>query len=129
MNNDSVTSPKYVLAIDDEPEILEIIRQCLEGEGLPVLTALGAKNGLETYENRWREIGLVLLDYVMPEMTGELVFEFLQRINPDVRVILLTGYDDQVARGMFEKGLCGYIQKPFYIDDLVQRVRDELSLA
>jgi len=65
----------------------------------------------------------------MPEMTGDLVFEFLQRINPDVRVILLTGCDDQVARTMFEAGVRGYIQKPFYIDDLVQRVRDELSLA
>ncbi|MGD0058081.1 MAG: response regulator [Verrucomicrobiia bacterium] len=129
MNDDLVTSPKYVLAIDDEPEILEIIRQCLEGEGMPVLTALGSKNGLETYENRWREIGVVLLDYVMPEMTGDLVLEFLQRINPDVRVILLTGCDDQVARGMFEAGVRGYIQKPFYIDDLVQRVRDELLQA
>jgi|SRR5208283_514845 len=129
MNDDLVTSPKYVLAIDDEPEILEIIQQCLEGEGMPVLTALGSKNGLETYENRWREIGVVLLDYVMPEMTGDLVLEFLQRINPDVRVILLTGCDDQVARGMFEAGVRGYIQKPFYIDDLVQRVRDELLQA
>jgi DNA-binding response OmpR family regulator len=46
-----------------------------------------------------------------------------------VRVILLTGCDDQVARNMFEAGLCGYIQKPFYVDDLVQRVRDELSQA
>jgi DNA-binding response OmpR family regulator len=129
MNNDSVTASTYVLAIDDEPEMLEIIRQCLESEGVPVLTAAGSKDGLETYENRWREIGLVLLDYVMPEMMGDLVFECLQRINPDVRVILLTGCDDQVARGMFEAGLRGYIQKPFYIDDLVQRVRDELSLA
>jgi DNA-binding NtrC family response regulator len=129
MNNDPVISAKHVLAIDDEPEILGIIQQCLDGEGLPVLTALGSRNGLQTYENRWREIGLVLLDYVMPEMTGDLVLECLQRINPDVRVILLTGCDDQVARGMFEAGLRGYIQKPFYIDDLVQRVRDELSLA
>jgi DNA-binding NtrC family response regulator len=129
MNDKPITSPKYVLAIDDEPEILEIIQQCLEGEGLSVLTALGSKNGLQTYENRWREIGLVLLDYVMPEMTGDLVLECLQRINPEVRVILLTGADDRVARSMFEAGLRGYIQKPFYIDDLTQRVRDELSQA
>jgi DNA-binding response OmpR family regulator len=127
MNDDPVTSPKYVLAIDDEPEILEIIQRCLEGEGVPVLTALGAKNGLETYEKRRREIGLVLLDYVMPDMTGDLVLECLQRINSEVRVILLTGCDDRVARNMFEAGLSGYIRKPFYIDDLVQRVRDELS--
>jgi DNA-binding NtrC family response regulator len=127
MNDKPVTSPKHVLAIDDEPEMLEIIQQCLESEGLPVLAALGARNGLETYEKRWQEIGLVLLDYVMPEMTGDLVLECLQQINPEVRVILLTGCDDTVARNMFEAGLRGYIQKPFYIDDLVQRVRDELS--
>jgi DNA-binding response OmpR family regulator len=88
---------------------------------------LGAKNGLEAYEKRRREIGLVLLDYVMPDMTGDLVLECLQRVNPEVRVILLTGCDDRVARNMFEAGLSGYIRKPFYIDDLLQRVRDELS--
>ena len=127
MNDGPVTSPKYVLAIDDEPEILEIVRQCLESERMPVLTALGSKNGLEMYEKHWREIGVVLLDYLMPEMTGDLVLECLQRVNPAVRVILLTGCDDTVARNMFEAGLRGCIQKPFYIDDLVQRVRDELS--
>jgi DNA-binding NtrC family response regulator len=129
MNDEAVTSLKYVLAIDDEPEILDVIQQCMESEGLPLLTALGSRNGLQTYENRWPEIGLVLLDYVMPEMTGDLVLECLQRINPDVRVVLLTGADDRVARSMFESGLRGYIQKPFYIDDLVQRIRDELSQA
>jgi two-component system, cell cycle sensor histidine kinase and response regulator CckA len=127
MNDEPATASKYVLAIDDEPEILDIIRQCLEPEGMRVLTALGSKNGIETYEKHWQEIGLVLLDYVMPEMTGDLVLECLQRINADVRVLLLTGCDDRVARGMFQAGLRGYVQKPFYIDDLVQRVREELS--
>jgi DNA-binding response OmpR family regulator len=129
MKDEPAVSSKYVLAIDDEPEILDIVRQCLEGDGVPVLTALGSKEGLRTYEDRWREIGLVLLDYVMPEMTGDLVLECLQRINPDARVLLLTGCDDRVARSMFEAGLRGYIPKPFYIDDLVQRVREELSQA
>jgi CheY-like chemotaxis protein len=129
MKDEPVASSKYVLAIDDEPEILDVIRQCLEDDGVPVLTALGSKEGLQTYEDRWREIGLVLLDYVMPEMTGDLVLECLQRINPDARVLLLTGCDDRVARSMFEAGLRGYIPKPFYIDDLMQRVREELSQA
>jgi two-component system, OmpR family, response regulator len=69
----------------------------------------------------------VLLDFLMPDMTGDLVFECLQTVNPDVRVILLTGCEDNVAKRMFEAGLRGYIQKPFYIEDLVQRVREELS--
>ncbi|HXI83840.1 MAG TPA: response regulator [Verrucomicrobiae bacterium] len=118
---------KLILAIDDEPEILEIIKQCLEMEGFQVLTALGPKEGLKLYETRGTEVGVVLLDYLMPDMTGDLVFECLRQKNPDARVILLTGCEDSVARKMFEAGLRGFIQKPFYIDDLVNRVREELS--
>ena len=127
MNAEPVTPQKYVLAVDDESEMLEIIKECLEGEGIRVLTADGPKKALEIYEKRWPEIGLVLLDYLMPNMTGDLVFECLQRIHADVRVILLTAYEDRVARTMFETGLRGYIQKPFYVADLVQRVHEELS--
>src|SRR5438876_915795 len=87
MNNDAVSPQKFVLTIDDEPEILDILKQCLESEGFHVLTAAGSKDGIDIYEKRWREIGLVLLDYLMPDMTGDLVFECLQRINPDVRVL------------------------------------------
>jgi CheY-like chemotaxis protein len=127
MSARSDSPQKKVLAIDDEPEILEVIQRCLEAGGFHVLTASGSREGLELYEKRHREIGLVLLDYLMPEMTGDLVFECLQGVNPDVRVILLTGCEDSVARKMFESGLRGYVQKPFYVDDLVERVREELN--
>ena len=90
-------------------------------------TAAGAREGIEYYERNWQGIDLVLLDYLMPDMTGDLVLECLQKVNPDVRVILLTACDDNVARRMFETGLRGYIQKPFYLDDLVQRVREEID--
>jgi len=127
MSDNPVNAQKFVLAIDDEPDILDVLRLSLESEGFQVLTAQGPKNGLDVYEKRRQEIGLVLLDYVMPEMNGDLAFECLQQINPDVRVILLTACEDHVARKLFDDGLRGYIQKPFYIDDLLQRVREELS--
>jgi DNA-binding response OmpR family regulator len=127
MDAHPLSPPKLILAIDDEPEILEIIKQCLEMEGFQVLTASGPKEGLKLYEERAPEIGVVLLDFLMPEMTGDLVFECLRQKNPDVRVILLTGCEDSVARKMFETGLRGLMQKPFYIDDLVNRVREELN--
>jgi len=127
MDGHPVSPPKLILAIDDEPEILDIIKQCLEMEGFQVLTALGAKQGLKLYEERGSEIGVILLDYLMPDMTGDLVFDCLRRKNPDARVILLTGCEDTVARTMFEAGLRGFLQKPFYLDDLVNRVREELS--
>lgn len=129
MSTGPVSSQKQVLAIDDEPEVLDVIRQCLEAGGLHVLTASGAKEGLELYETNYQQIGLVLLDYLMPDMTGDLVFECLQRVNPDVRVILLTGCEDNVAHRMFEAGLHGYIQKPFSFEDLVKCVREELESA
>jgi len=118
---------REILAIDDEPEILEVIRTVLEDEGYKVHTASGAQEALDLYQRLGREIDLVLLDYLMPEMTGDLVFECLRRVNPDARVVLLTACDDNVAHRMFEAGLRGYIQKPFYLDDLIRRVREELD--
>ena len=129
MSTGRVNPQKQVLAIDDEPETLEVIKRCLEVDGIEVLTATIAKEGLDLYEKNCRQIGLVLLDYLMPQMTGDLVFECLQRVNPNVRVILLTGCEDNVAKRMFEEGLRGYIQKPFYVEDLLQRVHEELNQA
>ncbi len=119
--------PYQVLAIDDEPEILEAVRTTLEAAGYRVLTAAHPREGLDLFEQHWRDIDLVLLDYVLPEMLGDLVFESMQRINPYVHVVLLTGCDDQVARKMFTAGLRGYLQKPFYVEDLTSRVAEEID--
>jgi DNA-binding response OmpR family regulator len=116
-----------ILVIDDETNMLDIIKTTLEGEGYVVFTAGDPQVGLDLYEQRWREIKVVLLDFLMPNMTGDLVFECLQRVNPDVRVLLLTACDDQVARQMFQAGLRGYIQKPFYLTDLISRVAEEVD--
>jgi len=127
MSAGDTTRGLSVLVIDDEADILDVVRKCLEEVGVSVLTAAGPRDGLRIYEQGWRNIGLVLLDYIMPDMTGDLVYECMRRVNPDVRVILLTACDDNVAKRMFEAGLRGYIQKPFYVDDLVARVREELE--
>jgi DNA-binding response OmpR family regulator len=116
-----------VLAIDDEPDLLDIVKTTLEGEGFRVFTFPDPQAGLKFYEQNWRDIRVVLLDYLMPNMTGDLVFECLQRQNPDVRVLLLTACDDHVARQMFQAGLRGYIQKPFYLSDLIARVSEEVD--
>jgi DNA-binding NtrC family response regulator len=116
-----------ILAIDDELELLDVVRKSLEPAGFKVHTASTAKDGIELYEKHWKSIKLVLLDYLMPEMTGDLIFECLKRQNPDVRTILLTGCDDHVAKPMFHEGLFGYMHKPFYVEDLVQRVQQAVD--
>ena len=123
---ESLSKP-IVLVIDDEPDILGVVKTCLEEAGLTVRAAAGPNEGIKLYEQGWREIDLVLLDYLMPDMTGDLVYECLRDANPDVKVILLTACDDNVAKRMFEAGLRGYIQKPFFVDDLVSRVREEID--
>lgn len=116
-----------ILAIDDELELLDVVRKSLEIAGFKVHTASTAQDGIELYEKNWKNIKVVLLDYVMPEMTGDLIFECLKRQNPDVRTILLTGCDDHVAKRMFQEGLFGYMHKPFFVEDLVQQVHQAID--
>lgn len=127
MGATDTSSRGRILAIDDELELLDVVRKSLEPSGLEVHTASTAKDGIEFYEKNWKSINVVLLDYLMPEMTGDLIFECLKHQNPDVRTILLTGCDDRVAKPMFQEGLFGYMHKPFSVDDLIQRVHQAID--
>jgi CheY-like chemotaxis protein/DNA-directed RNA polymerase subunit RPC12/RpoP len=116
-----------ILAIDDERGFLSMLKVALECQGFIVHTVSSPKEAIKLYEERGREIRLVLLDYLLPEMSGELVFENLQRLNPDVRVVLLTGSERSVADKMFQKGLRGYLKKPFSVQELGQKIRDAIA--
>ena len=116
-----------VLAIDDEPDFLEMLKAALECNGFTVHTATTSKEALALYRDHHGDIGMVLLDYLLPEMSGEWIFENLQCLNPEVRVVLLTGCEESVADRMLKRGLRGYLQKPFSLPELVQRVRDAIN--
>jgi response regulator RpfG family c-di-GMP phosphodiesterase len=92
-----------------------------------VLTASDPLQGLQVYETHWRAIQLVLLDYFMPTLRGDEVFERLQRINPHVRVLLTTACDDYVSPKMLQGGLCGFVQKPLSRQDLIGEIRKSLN--
>lgn len=117
-------SPAEILAIDDEMAILEVIQSALENEGYVVHTAAKPSEGIKLYEQHWRNLRVVLVDYQMPEMTGDVVLERLQGINPAVRVLLLTGSYTRGSNAKFDGALWGCLRKPFYLNDLTSRVRD-----
>lgn len=113
-----------ILLIDDESMILDIGSRMLEGLGYKVILANGGKEGLQLYERSNGKIDLVILDMIMPELSGKETFNALLDINPSIKVLLSSGYslDDQ-AREIMQGGCKGFIQKPFTMMDLSKKLR------
>jgi PAS domain S-box-containing protein len=117
-----------ILLVDDEELVLEVGKGFLKVMGYIVLTAQGGREALETYKKHQDAIALVILDIVMPSMKGGEVFDRLKEINPDVKVLLSTGYSiDGEATKILERGGKGFIQKPFDIKQLSQSIRAVLE--
>ena len=103
-----------ILFVDDDEEIINVGRKILSSLGYTVLVAAGGQAAVDLFVEKEGRIDLVILDYVMPGMGGREVFEALKAMQPDVNVLLSSGYSstDQVA-ALIEKGCRGFIQKPY----------------
>ncbi len=113
-----------ILLVDDEEMILEIGREFLEVLGYSVLTAESGYEALEVYKRYQDNIDLVLLDMIMPNMGGGEAYDHLKRINPDVKVLLSSGYSiDGKASEILARGCNDFIQKPFNIMELSKKIR------
>jgi DNA-binding NtrC family response regulator len=123
----SKVGQEVILVIDDDPDILNSVRRLLRLEGWVVLTASDPLEGLQFYESHWRDIHLVLLDYFLPRLRGDAVFERLQCINPHVRVLLTTACAEDVSPKMLQGGLYGFVQKPLSPRDLIAWIRRTLN--
>ena len=124
----STTPTKTVLVVDDEQDILDIVRFRLEHDGYRVITASDGQTGLTLAQQERPD--LCILDVMMPKLSG---LEVLARLRADpataaTRVILLTarGQDADVDRG-FELGAQDYVTKPFSPKELRRRVHAQLS--
>jgi PAS domain S-box-containing protein len=119
---------RLILIIDDEEPVREAVTDILELEGLEALAAPNGAAGIELYRERQAEIDLVLLDLSMPGLSGEETFQRLREINPDVRVVLSSGYTQTEATQRFaEHGWVGFIQKPYDVQTLMAAVRRYLD--
>jgi CheY-like chemotaxis protein len=119
---------EHVLIIDDELSVCEIARDMLAGLGYTVSIAHDGKSGVEYYRSRQASIDLILLDINMPVMGGRDTFELLRELNPNVRIIVITGYGkDTVETSRFSSAVNGFVQKPFQLELLASRVRQALD--
>ena len=97
----------------------------LEQRGFNVLTAEDGKIALEVFRSHIDEVDAVLLDLTMPHMDGEETFRELRRLRPTVRVVMMSGYNEQDVTSRFSgKGLAGFIQKPFGQWSLINKMQD-----
>ncbi len=112
-----------ILLIDDERPVLDVASDMLKSIGYETLRAGHGRQGLEIYEKEAMRIDLVILDMIMPDMGGGEVFDRLRVINPDVCVLLSSGYSiDGRASDILDRGCNGFIQKPFSMEDLAEKI-------
>jgi len=117
-----------VLVIDDEEVIVDHIKEMLETLGYTVLTMLKGKQAVDLYQRKSNDIDLIILDMIMPEMSGSEVYHQVNKINPDAKVLLASGYTaDEKALEILENRNCGFIQKPFDIVHLSHKVREVIE--
>lgn len=114
-----------VLIVDDEDTIREVAAIMLEDMGYKTLTAVDGLEAVKIYKQYQSEICCVLLDMTMPRMDGSRCFNKLRKINPDVQVILSSGYTELDAAPEFiGKGLSGFIQKPYTPEALQEKMQE-----
>jgi CheY-like chemotaxis protein len=117
-----------VLFVDDDEVNLEVGAGLLTALGYQPMTASGGRQAVELYERFRDRIDMVVLDMIMPEMDGGQVFDRLRQIDPDVKVLLSSGYSlDGQAKEIMERGCSGFIQKPFNLNSLSRKIREILE--
>jgi two-component system cell cycle sensor histidine kinase/response regulator CckA len=117
-----------VLLVDDEETIRTLGARMLSRLGFVVLSAADGREALGLYAKHRGEIALVLLDLTMPHMDGEETFYGLRVLDPEVRVIMSSGYTEQDITSRFrDEGLVGFLQKPYTMAHLTERLRAALE--
>jgi len=117
-----------VLLVDDEDIITNVGRKIIEKLGYTVLVAKSGKEAIQIYKENRDRIDMVILDMIMPKMNGGETYDNLKAFNPNIKVLLSSGYSiNGQATEILERGCNGFIQKPFNIGELSKKIRDILD--
>ena len=114
----AVSSP-CILLVDDDRIIRTVSAAILKELGYTVLTAEDGQEAVDIYQERHQSIDMVLLDMMMPIMNGDICFYRLKEIEPEVRVLMVSGYTGPAPIDQLKKdGMIGYLRKPYVMKDL-----------
>jgi len=126
----SGSGTETILLVDDEEPVRDLAKRLLSRAGYHVLTAADGKEAIETFCNQRDEIALVILDLIMPEMSGRQCLAGLLGIDPKAKVVISSGYSADPETGSTVGRLTkGFIAKPYDLKQLLRVVRDALDSA
>ena len=131
-NDSLILNPKgereLILLVDDDQEVLKCTGEILDFEDYRFIMAKDGIEALQIYRRMGDKIDLVLLDYFLPVMDGDAVFDELKAIDSNVRVVLSSGFAEQArVASMLARGLHGFIPKPYTHEKLIQQIRSVLD--
>jgi len=117
-----------VLLVDDEEIILDVGRDLLKAMGCRVIAARDGREAVEMYQKNQDDIDIVILDMIMPNISGGDTYDRMKEIKPHIKVLLSSGYSiDGQATDILNRGCNGFIQKPFTINKLSAAIRQILD--
>jgi PAS domain S-box-containing protein len=128
IRTEMVKGNEAILLVDDEEGTIQVEKLMLRKLGYQVVPALSGKEAIALYKEKMVDFDLVALDMIMPEMNGKDTYDALKKINPEVKVLLVSGYSlNKQIEELMDKGCNGFIQKPFDILQLSQKLRKVLE--
>jgi two-component system cell cycle sensor histidine kinase/response regulator CckA len=119
VSESSKPTKRTIVVVDDEADILRLLQSVLTEEGYEVIAVKNADSAMKAFNRMVRCPDLLLVDVVMPGMSGPMLVEHLREKEPDLKVLFMSGYDDSqvVQRYVLDKGF-GLIAKPFTVSSL-----------
>jgi|GEM_PF-3538437 len=125
---DVIKGKGTILIVDDEEMVIDVGRQMLKALGYKVLVAQNGNEAVKIYKKENDKIDLVILDMIMPKLSGAKTFELFKKINKEVKVLLSSGYSlNEQAMQILDKGCNGFISKPFNLKQLSFQITEILS--
>ncbi|MEW5984641.1 MAG: ATP-binding protein [Acidobacteriota bacterium] len=116
-----------VLVVEDDADVRTMVRRTLERDGYSVLEAAGGRDAIAAARNAGRRVDALVTDIVMPDMSGMQTAEALRRTNPDLVVLLMSGYaDPDIFASIPRADLANFVPKPFEPEVLRRRLRQAM---
>ena len=123
-----IKGDKTILLADDEEIVIDVGGQLLKKLGYNVLEAGSGKEAIQLFGEWFDKIDMVILDMIMPDIGGGEVYDRIKEIDPQVKVLLSSGYSiDGEATDILERGCNSFIQKPFSMTVLSKKIREVLN--